>query len=73
MDTKELKKGLLNLRDSIEDFLDLMDMDAEEAQPKKKSLDEVKDEFDHPNSKKPAKGKFSSDVEEDEDGKKKEH
>lgn len=66
MDTKELKKGLRKLRDSIEDFLDLMDMDAEEAQPKKekKSLDAMK---------KDPSSKFSSTVEEDEDGKKKEH
>lgn len=52
MNNAEIKKGLRKLRDSIDDFLDNMDMDAEEAQPKKKSLDEMKDEFDHPNSKK---------------------
>lgn len=54
MNKLELKKGLRKLRDSIDDFLDNMDMDAEAAQPKKekKSLDEMKDEFDHPNSKK---------------------
>ena len=51
MDTKELRGGLKKLRESIEDFLDLMEMDGEEAAPKKKSLDAVKDEFDHPNSK----------------------
>lgn len=52
MDTVKLKKGLRDLRNSIEDFLDNLEMDHEEAQPKKKSLDEMKDEFDHPNSKK---------------------
>lgn len=57
MNKLELKKGLRKLRDSIDDFLDNMDMDAEEVV----------------STKKPEKGKFSSDVEEDDDGKKKEH
>lgn len=52
MDTAKLKKGLRDLRNSIEDFLDNMELDVEEAQPKKKSLDAMKDDFDHPNSKK---------------------
>lgn len=57
MDTMKLKKGLRDLRNSIEDFLDNMDLDAEEAA----------------SIKKPEKGKLSSDVEEDDDSKKKEH
>lgn len=54
MNNADLKKKLRDLRNSIEDFLDSMELDAEETQPKreKKSLDEMKDEFDHPNSKK---------------------
>lgn len=63
MDIKELKKGLRNLRSDIEDFLDNLEMDGEDTPPKKKSPDEKKD----------PSGKFSSKVEEDEDGKKKEH
>ena len=65
MDEKELKKGLRKLRSSIEDFLDAMDMDAEE---KPKSIDAVKDNFEHPNAR-----KSSSDAEEDMDGRKKSH
>lgn len=57
MNKLELKKGLRKLRDSIDDFLDNMDMDAETDIQLKK----------------PEKGKSSSDVEEDDDGKKKEH
>lgn len=60
METKQLKKDLRALRDSIDDFLDNMDMDAEEAVSVKK-----------PEKKDPKKD--PDDVEEDEDGKKKEH
>lgn len=75
MDIKELKKGLRDLRSDIEDFLDNLEMDGEDTQPKKekKSLDAAKDESNHPGSKKDVSGKFSSKVEEDEDGRKKEH
>lgn len=73
MNNEEIKKGLRKLRDSIDDFLDNMDMDAEDDQPKKKSPDAMKDDFNHPNSKKPPKDKLPSEVEEDTDGKKKEN
>ena len=57
MNNEEIKRGLRKLRNSIEDFLDNMELDAEEAA----------------SIKKPEKGKLSSDVEEGDDGKKKEH
>ena len=56
MDIKELRKGLRNLKNSIEDFLDNMELDGD---PETK-----------PAEKKASDKKFSSDVEEDEDGKK---
>lgn len=65
MNNAELRKGLKDLRNSIEDLIDNLEMDGEGTPPKKekKSPDDVKD----------VSGKFSSKVEEDEDGKKKEH
>lgn len=53
MDEKELKKGLRKLKSSIEDFLDAMEMDAEE---KPESIDAVKDNFEHPNARKSSSG-----------------
>lgn len=64
MNNADLKKGLRKLRDSIEDFLDNLSMD----EPDGVSIDAVKDNFAHPNSK-----KSPSKAEEDLDGKKKEH
>jgi hypothetical protein len=59
MDIKALRKGLRDLKGSIEDFLDNMELDGEP---------EIK-----PATKKPSDKKSPSDVEEDEDGKKKSH
>ena len=59
MDIKELRKGLRNLKNSIEDFLDNMELDG--------------DPDTKPAEKKASDKKFSSDVEEDENGKKKSH
>lgn len=59
MDIKALRKGLRDLKNSIEDFLDNMELDGE---PETK-----------PATRKPSDKKFSSDIEEDEDEKKKSH
>lgn len=55
-----LRKGLRSLKSSIEDFLDNMELDGEPEQGAKEE-------------KKPSDKKFSSTVEEDEDGRKKSH
>jgi hypothetical protein len=64
MKDMDFKKKLIAMRNSIQDYLDAMDMDeVENKKPEPKGSD-----------KKPEpKGEDKSDVEEDEDGKKKEH
>lgn len=61
MKDMDFKKKLIAMRNSIQDYLDAMDMDAVDNKPEK-------------GEKKPEpKGSDKSDPEEDEDGKKKEH
>lgn len=57
MDIKAIRKGLRDLKNSIEDFLDNMELDGD---PENK-----------PAEKKASDKKFPLDVEEDEDGEKK--
>lgn len=59
MDNMDFKKKLIAMRNSIQDYLDTLDMDEVEKKPEPKGSD-----------KKPEK---KPDPEEDEDGKKKEH
>lgn len=58
MDTQELKKKLVKMRDAITDYLDNLDMDMDEVDKKPEKKPEPKGE-----DKKPEKGK--PDVEED--------
>jgi len=61
MKDMEFKKKLIAMRNSIQDYLDAMDMDEVDKKPEK-------------GEKKPEpKGSDKADPEEDEDGKKKEH
>lgn len=58
MKDMDFKKKLIAMRNSIQDYLDAMDMDEVDKKPEKKPE---------------PKGEDKADPEEDEDGKKKEH
>ena len=72
MNNMEFTKKLVAMRNSIQDYLDQLDMDEVDEKPEPKGSDKKPEKKPEPkgSDKKPEK---KPDPEEDEDGKKKEH